>query len=63
MYGEDDRGSQEMGPVFSYKLRYSADIGLVDMANPKPAIYGNLHKNTDPDQCLNGGWTNQGAGK
>ena len=55
MYGEDDRGSQGMGPVFSYKLRYSADIGLVDMANPKPAIYGNLHKNTDPDQCLNGG--------
>ena len=38
-------------PVFLYKLRYIAGFGLVEMAistNPKPAIYRNLHENTDP---------------
>ena len=38
-------------PVFSYKLRYIAGFGLVEMAistNLKPAIYRNLHENTDP---------------
>ena len=39
------------GPVFSYRLRYIAGFGLVEMAistNPKPAIYRNLNENTGP---------------
>ena len=35
--------------VFSYKLRYIAGFGLVEMAistDPKPAIYRNLYENT-----------------
>ena len=37
--------------VFSYKLRYIAGFGLVEMAistNPKPTIYRNLYENTGP---------------
>ena len=36
-------------PVFSYKLRYIAGFGLVEMAistNPKPTIYHNVYDNT-----------------
>ena len=39
------------GPVFSYKLRYIAGFGLVDMVittNPKPTIYHILYKNKGP---------------
>ena len=38
-------------PVFSYKLRYVARFGLVEIAistNPKPAIYRSLYENTGP---------------
>ena len=38
-------------PVFSYKLRYIVDFGLVKMAistNPKPTIYRNLYEITAP---------------
>ena len=38
-------------PVFSYKLRYPVNFGLVEMfisTNPKPTMYRNLYENTDP---------------
>ena len=41
------------GPVFSYKLRYIAGFGLVEMVittNPKPAIYRILYKKKSPAQ-------------
>ena len=37
--------------IFSYKLRYIIDFGLVEMAistNPKPTIYRNLYENAVP---------------
>ena len=40
-----------IGPLFSYKLRYIVGFRLVEMAiatNPMPTIYRNLYENTDP---------------
>ena len=44
------------GLIFSYKLRYIADFGLmiVISTNPKPTIYRNLYQNTGPgSMCIN----------
>ena len=41
----------EVGPAFSYKLRYIVGFRFVEMAistNPKPTIYRNLYEKTYP---------------
>ena len=44
-----------LGSAFSYKLRYIAGFGLVEMyipTNPKPAIYRNLYGNAGSCQVM-----------
>ena len=43
---------EPLGSVFSYKLRYIAGFGLVEIStNPKPTIYRTLYENTESPNC------------